>query len=109
MKIDWKGAAVIAKITRATHEAIDETTQAAADVAKSEHDWQRKSGELEANTIIRPAQQEGPTQITGKFGSTNREGGFYGLFQEMREPWLRPAADKEFPKLAERIAEKTDA
>lgn len=104
--VKWNGAKIIANIVNATKEAIDETTAAAAEEARSSHGYETRTGILEEETISEPAQVEGH-RITGRFGSTQRRG-FYGLFKEYEEPFLRPAADKEFPKLAGRISEKTD-
>lgn len=103
----WNGPKVVANVVNAAKEAIDETTAAAAEEAKSSHGYQTRSGVLEEETISEPAEVKGH-RITGRFGTTQRRG-FYGLFKEYEEPFLRPAADREFPELAGRIAEKTDA
>lgn len=101
----WNGDEIVAKIDKAAHEAIDETTAAAAEAAKSSHGYMTQSGQLEEETISEPAEAKGD-RVTGSFGTTQRRG-FYGLFKERKQPFLRPAADREFPKLAERIREKT--
>lgn len=102
-RLVWKGDEVLARVKRAIPEAIDETTQEAAEHAKSEHWWQ-SHGHLVGEIVNEPAQRHG-TKVTGKFGSTQRRG-FYGLFLEYREPFLRPAADATFHKLAGKIKRK---
>lgn len=102
----WRGDKIVAKVEQAAREAIDETTAAAADAAQGSHWWQSRSGQLEDEIVNEPAKVK-DGKITGRFGSTQRRG-FYGLFHERKQPFLRPAADREFPKLAERIAKKVD-
>jgi len=101
----WNGDEIIANLDRAAREAIDETTAAAAEDAKSSHAYSSRSGRLEGETISEPAKAQGD-RVTGSFGTTQVRG-FYGLFEELKRPFLRPAADRQFPKLAERIREKS--
>ncbi|MGH3029272.1 MAG: hypothetical protein ACRDNE_00620 [Gaiellaceae bacterium] len=104
--VRWQGDEIIDKVEGATPEAIDETTQAAAEAAQQSHWWTSRSGQLESEIRSEPAQVEGSIVI-GKFGTTMHRG-FYGLFLERRTPFLRPGADQEFPKLAERIRDRLD-
>lgn len=97
-RVEWLGSELLAKAARAAQEAIDVATEAAAEDAKKNHWWANRTGDLERNVIATPAKIEGPI-VTGKFGSTLRQEGFYGLFLERHTPWLRPAADRNFPKL----------
>lgn len=101
-KVEWLGEIVQARIVAATMAAIDETTHAAAEDAKTNHWWSNRTGSLEANTFNAPAVIDGP-RIVGKFGSSMRREGFYGLFLERRTPWLRPAADRHFHELPLKI------
>lgn len=101
-RVEWLGNWVEAKVVAATKAAIDETTNAAAEDAKEHHWYANRTGSLEKNTFAAPAVIEGP-RIVGKFGSSMRREGFYGLFLERRTPWLRPAADRHFHELPVRI------
>lgn len=102
----WNGDKIVQKVKSAAAEAIDETTQAAADVAKESHWWSAETERLEEQTISERAIIK-TFEVNGRFGTTERLG-FYGLILERRSGFLRPAADSEFPKLAGRIAEKMD-
>ena len=97
----WHGDEIVARIERAAREAIDETTADAAEDAKGSHWWAVGRGQLGDEIKSEPARREGH-EIVGKFGTTQRRG-FYGLFLERRTPFLRPAADRVFPQLAQRI------
>lgn len=101
--LNWKGRAVETAVMTAAREAINETTEAAAEAAKRSHWWGRWSGRLEGAEIkYEYARKTGPNRYTGKFGAT-RIRGFYGLILEHKTPFLRPAADQEFPKVTQRI------
>lgn len=100
-RLTWRGPEVLAAVREATREAIDETTEEAAKDAAASHWWRNRSGLLEANIEHEPADRFGRT-VRGRFGTTRRQG-FYGLFLERRTPFLRPAADRNFPRLAQRI------
>jgi hypothetical protein len=102
--VTWLGEEVMAKIVVATKESIDKTTEAAAKDAQESHWWQKRTGNLERNTFAEPAQVSVVKgEIRGRFGSSMRAEGFYGLFLERREPWLRPAADRHFRELKLRL------
>lgn len=98
----WNGPQVTRKLLEAAREAIDETTQDAGRQAAAS--VEHRTGRLAEETISEPAVIEGG-RARGKFGSTQRRG-FYGLFVERRQPYLRPAADISFPTLARRIRER---
>lgn len=104
--IVWNGEEVAREIAAATKAAIDETTAAAAEDAKTSHWWNSRKGQLQEEIVNEPAKVEG-TRTTGRFGTTQRRG-FYGLFFERRTPFLRPAADRLFPTLAERIKRRRE-
>lgn len=101
-KVTWLGDRLIAKAVEVTKKAADETLQASVDDAKAHHWWANRTGDLEANTISTPAHFEGNV-VKGKFGSSMRAEGFYGLFLERKTPWLRPAADRHFPEFKLRL------
>lgn len=100
---EWHGPAISAKVKKASVAAIDEITEEAAEDASGSHWWANRSGGLEAQIKNEGAQ---PTArgAKGRFGSTRR--GFYGLFHERRTPFLRPAGDRNFPKLAAAIKKR---
>lgn len=115
--IRWLGDELIAKLTDATREAIDETTAAAAEDANGTsldlpahtaagHRWHGVTSREVGTVASEPAKAEG-SQVKGRFGDTAGRG-TYGLFLERIDPYMRPAADREFPKLAERIRENLD-
>lgn len=105
MGMFWKGDEVVAKVEAATKLAIDQTTAAAVNRAKSEHPWKNRTGTLEGSLQMRSARAEG-LQIRGEWGSFDVN---YAIFLELGTanmpamPYLRPAADAEYPRLAERI------
>lgn len=101
-RLVWKGPLVLEKVARATQLAIDDVTEHAALDAESNHWWSNQTANLEANVISEEAQRQ-KDKIKGKFGTT-KDRGFYGLFLELRTPFLRPAADRNFPLLARVIA-----
>lgn len=104
--LHWRGSEIKAAAPEVARAAIDEVTKAAAEDAAHEHWWNARRGErgLAGQIEHEPAVTIG-TETVGKFGSTARRG-FYGLFLERREPWLRPAADRVFPTLARVISAK---
>lgn len=100
-RVTWRGDAVKARVVAASQAAIDETTAEAARHAEGSHWWRGRSGQLGGEIKAEPSKRSG-REVVGKFGSTMRRG-FYGLFLERRTPFLRPAADQVFPRLAARI------
>jgi hypothetical protein len=103
MRLDWKGPQIKARVEHATLRGIDDCTEAAARDAQGSHWWRNRSGDLQSNIIAEPAKVAPGGHRRGRFGSSLRRGGFYGLFLERRTPFLRPAADREFPKLGRAI------
>lgn len=103
----YRGDELKRRVADATREAIDETTEDAAENARASHWWHARRGSsgLEGEIQNEPARLVSPTRTRGRVGTTAREG-FYGLFLERRTPFLRPGADIAFPRLAKRIREK---
>jgi len=112
--LNWRGSKLMEEIGGAVVEAIDETTSAAAEHASSTsldlpmHEaagywWFDVTPRVE-RVYSEPAEVNGST-ASGRFGTVERRGG-YGLFEERVFPFLRPSADIEFPKLADRIRER---
>jgi hypothetical protein len=103
-KTVWFGDEISKRIRDASAAAIDEVLEVAAKDAEEQHWWNRRGGHLEEETIAEPA-IKGREIVAGRFGTTRRKG-FYGLFLELREPFLRPAADRSFPALPAVLQEK---
>lgn len=106
-RIDWRGAAVTQRVVDAAVAGADETLEAAAEHARTNHGWQSQSGTAEESIQAQPAElQDG--QVTGEFGSYGADA-YYFIFLETgsssidADDTLRRAADAEFPKLADRI------
>lgn len=101
---EWNGPEIARKIKRASVEAIDEVLEETDRDASASHWWQSDSGNLQEQ-IITEAAEEIPSGARGRFGTT-RHRGFYGLILERRQPFLRPAADRNFPHLAAAIKKR---
>lgn len=108
---------VLARTAKAAAEAIDETTEAAAEDARGTsmnlpphtaagHPWYGASPRVENAVSTQPATRE-RGEIRGAFGATKRRGD-YAFFLERLHPYLRPAADRHFKDLARRIRERRD-
>lgn len=104
-RVSWRGKAIAASIeARAVH-AINETTEEAAGLMQQNHWWSRRSdNNLERQVVTEPAGYDQDGRISGKVGATKQKG-FYGLFLEREQPWIRPAGDEAFPHLADRLKE----
>lgn len=115
--------AVVERVRGAAREGVNEIVDAARDDAEAVHPWKDdpglhtlKSGrrvqtDLERQIQSRHADPKAVNNPTASFGTTERRG-FYGLFHELgtkhefERPFLRPAADRQFPRLADVIREK---
>jgi phage gpG-like protein len=129
MALDWQGPAVTAKLRRAQIEGINATMAAAAIHAKRNHPWRNRTGTLEGSIDIAEYAREHGRGVRGVWGSRDVR---YALIHELggvitaktakalhfeiagehivvkqvtipARPYLRPAADAEYPKLAARI------
>lgn len=116
MIVNWKGDELVARMEKAAIAAIDETTVAAAKRAEGTvmnlpehsaagHRWYASTSRTESAVAAEPARKLLGGNVGGRFGATKARGG-YALMLEQMHPYLRPAADAEFPKLAERIKEQ---
>lgn len=123
MALDWKGDAVKRKYTRAAMLAIDATMAAAIIHARSNHGagahaaqrFVTRFSELERGTrIVQPARATrgavvGRWGVRGVVYARRIELGFQGkdsrgrVFDQPGFPYLRPAAEEEYPKLPRRI------
>jgi hypothetical protein len=106
----WNGDKIISRMERAVRGAVNETVDAARDDALATHTWENRTGQLEEELISVHA-AAGERNPAASFGTTKRRG-FYGYFHErgtineIARPFLRPAADRNFPGLKLRIARR---
>lgn len=121
-RVNWKGDAVKRKAELASRLAIDATMSAAIILARSNHNaGARGSGRFESHSgdtergikIIRQAERT-RKGVTGRWGAQlaharRLELGFQGkdklgrVVNARAYPFLRPAAQAEYPKLAGRV------
>lgn len=101
-RLDWRGDQVVAKVMRATKDAIDEVTKASAEDANQDPEWVSKHSGREGAIDNESARVVGKS-ASGKFGLTRRKGKPFDLFLAFGSNFLRPAADRNFPKLAAAI------
>ena len=99
MTLKWNGPKQFKRIQQALKEAIDETTEAIADSAEAR--VRRRTGDLSRSIGTAAAEVQGE-DVVGAVGA----GEFYGLFEEIQRPYLRPAADSEVPRLAGRVKDR---
>lgn len=100
MSLDWKGDEIQKKMEAAIKRGINQTMSAAVINAKKNHTFKNRTGTLEGS--IRPvvaAHKQG-SEFVGLWGSADVA---YALPVEFRLPFLRPAADAEYPNLARNI------
>lgn len=123
MALNWKGDELKRKTERAVRLAIDATMAAAIQHARRNHGagahgagrFVSQKGDLERGTkIVQHAKKKGGS-IVGRWGvvgvpqARRIELGFQGkdslgrVFAQPPFPYLRPAAEIEYPKLAGRI------
>lgn len=129
MSLNWRGPEVIARVRQAELWGVNATMAASVIHAKSSHAWQNRTGILEGSIgIAEPAAPTG-TGVRGVWGSKDVRYALIhelgGTIQPKNKPWLvfkigehwvrakqvtiparpylRPAADAEYPGLADRI------
>ena len=106
MSLEWNGKIVQRKTIEAAKWGIDATTTACVREAKIEVPV--ITATLQGSIEMRPAQQRG-REVVGIWGSFNVD---YAIFVEKGtsrmsgHPYLLPAADHQYPKLAGRIKRK---
>ncbi len=106
MSLDWKGDELISRFRRAQVEGIKATMAAAVIHAKRNHPWINRTGTLERSIDISEHATVTRTGARGLWGSLDI---VYALIQELggqfipARPYLRPAADAQYPGLARRI------
>ena len=129
MTLIWRGAEVMGKMARAQIFGINKTMAEAVEHPKRNHTWQNRTGTLEGSiSIAEFAHREG-TGIRGLWGSKDvryalihelggkivpktapklkfQIGGSWVTVDEVNipaRPYLRPAADAVYPRLAANI------
>lgn len=113
MTLEWRGKKVTAKLRRAQVEGVNATMAAATIRAKNNHPWRNRTGTLERSIGIVDFARAMTKGIEGLWGSQDVR---YALILELGGragiglstlisafPYLRPAADAEYPRLANRI------
>jgi len=126
----WNGEAITRRMRDAQKLGVNATMSEAAQHARSNHTWQNRQGRLESSiNIVTPAREDG-AGVVGTWGSTDVR---YALIHELGgvivpvrakalaipqadgsvrfvksvrippRPYLRPAADATYPKLAAKI------
>lgn len=128
--LKWYGRAVTKKMREAQVEGVNRTMAACTTEAKANHDWQNRTATLEGSIDVADYAKEVSGGVKGTWGSRDVA---YALIHELggvikpknaqalaipqddgsvrlvksvtmpARPYLRPAADKEYPKLAGRI------
>jgi len=103
-RLEWHGEAIRERLRQAAQLGIDATT--AACVIPAKQAVRVKTRILQGSIQARPAEDEGG-RLVGYWGSFDVN---YALWQEIitfshagQQPYLRPAASEEYPKLAGRI------
>ncbi len=109
MSLRWKGKEVADRVVRATMEAVDDTTAAAVRHAKRRVPV--KTATLQGSIEARPAQFR-RNIVSAFWGSFEA---LYAIFVETgtsrmaAQPYLRPAADREYRRLRGRIRTRLKA
>lgn len=110
MTLKWEGEKLLDKSRRAQRQGVDATMQLAVVSAKSNHEWKNRTGTLEGSLQVTEAAQDTGSGAAGSWGSTDvayalihELGGQAGSATIPPRPYLRPAADREYPGLAKRI------
>lgn len=105
------------KVTEAAKRAATATVAEAAEEAKGAtmtlpphsaagHPWYGVTDRVENEVSSTEARVEGG-QVTAQFGATKRRGD-YGLMLERMNPYLRPVADRIFPRFAGRVRQEME-
>ena len=113
MTLKWLGGKLTAKMQRAQVEGVNATMAAAAIHAKRHHPWRNRTGILERSIGVVEFARKGGRGARGVWGSQDVR---YALIHELggqavpgrkvtipARPYLRPAADAQYPGLARRI------
>ncbi len=105
-QLRWRGAQVKDKLLRAAKDGIDETT--AESVTEAKRIVPVDTSTLQGSIRFDPA-QIGRNKVVGEWGSFDVDYAIYvelGTYKMRAQPYLRPTADREYPKLKGRIARR---
>lgn len=134
MTLNWTGEAVTARLRLAQAKGVNATMAAAASHAKRKHDWKNRTATLEGSIDVAEYAKPVPGGVRGLWGSRDvryaliqeeggtiepvsaralfipdHAGGIAAVVQKVEipaRPYLRPAADAEYPSLTRRIREE---
>ena len=114
MSVKWNGDKVLSRMTRAEIKGVNETMQDTVNHAQKNHEWiSRSFPGLETSIAIVTAARVKGRGVSGIWGSKDIA---YALVHELgsaadsgqnipARPYLRPAADAQYPALAGNIRE----
>jgi len=108
-RLKWNGREIARDVKAAAVRATEQTTEAAAARARSDHGWRSRTGTAERSIQSQPPAVVGD-RIEGQFGSYGPEA-YYFIFLEVgtskmpADDTLRRAGDAEFANHASRVAE----
>lgn len=115
--VEWRGDAVKSKVRRAEMLAVNRTMSECVIHAKGNHTWRNRTGTLEGSIRIANFAAPHARGVRGVWGSSDvvyalrMELGFQGsdalgrAINQPARPYLRPAADVVYPRLAGYIRE----
>ena len=129
MALNWKGDKLISKVQAAQKTGLNRTLGETVEHAKNNHEWINRNGFLEGSIKILELAHRAGTGFRGTWGSVDvvyalihelggkivpkkapalrfQVGGQWVTTQEVNipaRPYLRPAADAVYPRLAENI------
>lgn len=100
---EWFGPELVAKKREEAVVMLNETAEEGAQLAIQGKWWTPRRGAegLVGEVVVEPAELR-MRILQSKFGSTMRRG-FFGLFLEKQQPWIRPAGDKAAAHLLARL------
>lgn len=108
MAVKWNGKAVAAKVRRAQIKGVNRVMGRCVSHAKQNHEWINRTGSLEGSIGIATYARPEGTGVSGTWGSQDI---VYARVHELGSakqnipprPYLRPAADVHYPRLAAEI------
>ena len=105
-KLTWNGKKVFGSMAEASIIGVNDTMAQAVNHAKRNHEWQNRTGTLEGSISIAEWAQRMGRGVRGLWGSKDV---VYALIHELggrnikARPYLRPAADAQYPTLGANI------
>ena len=106
MSLNWLGDEIIKKMDNCIIQGMAQTITKCVEHAKNKHPWKNRSTHLEGSIKEQKHPRKVGNEFIGVWGSVDIN---YALVLELGGvnmppfPYLRPAADAEYPKLADRI------